>query len=100
MSDQVEFNREEAIEAVLALEPQAEHEERTLEMVVRALTEEKHLLLAYTDAKGQTTMRVVDPRAVKRSKAGDLLMVVYDLSKNDWRSFRSDRIHAMRTVAP
>lgn len=68
------------------------HEETTIKAFAKAIASATRLLIHYEDVNGNGTVREVRPEKLKRSKAGDLLISAWDINKEAYRSFRSDRI--------
>jgi predicted DNA-binding transcriptional regulator YafY len=48
--------------------------------------------ITYTDAKGDETIRTIEPYAIDVSAAGDLVVIAMDRGKQAKRNFRLDRI--------
>ncbi|MCV7532697.1 WYL domain-containing protein [Micrococcus luteus] len=73
----------------------------TLGMIADTIAVGQHLGFAYTDQHGHASNRIVQPyRQVLRH--GIWYLVAYDTQREDWRLFRSDRVHEPepRTPAP
>ena len=66
-----------------------------LTTAAQACRDSSRLELAYTPAQGDPSVRTVEPhRLVTLGRRWYL--VAYDLSRGDWRSFRVDRVRALR----
>src|SRR5215207_805469 len=69
-----------------------------LTMVAQACRDEERLRFAYTARGGDETARHVEPhRLVALGRRWYL--VAFDLTRNDWHSFRLDRVEHVRTTA-
>ncbi|BCK73982.1 hypothetical protein Srufu_079350 (plasmid) [Streptomyces libani subsp. rufus] len=62
------------------------------------LTTTRRVQIAYRKENGETSVRVIEPETVKRSKAGDLYVRAHDLLRDASRTFRLDRITALETA--
>lgn len=56
------------------------------------LTTATRLHITYRKDTGEVSTRVIEPREVRRSKAGDWYVRAYDQLRDATRSFRLDRI--------
>lgn len=64
---------------------------KQLVTVARACRDDRRITFDYTAANGNRTSRLVEPRQMV--SLGHLwYLVAYDLGRNDWRSFRLDRM--------
>jgi hypothetical protein len=54
--------------------------------------------LDYIDEKGNRDQRMIEPYSLRRSANGDISLVAYNVVKNDWRSYRLDRIQGAQVA--
>ncbi|MFG2532806.1 WYL domain-containing protein [Streptomyces sp. NPDC048516] len=62
------------------------------------LTTTHRVQIAYRKENGETSVRIVEPDKVWRSKAGDWCLRAHDLLRDASRTFRLDRITALETA--
>lgn len=48
--------------------------------------------LDYVDEKGNRSRRIIEPYSLRRTSSGDIVLGAYNIARNDWRSYRLDRI--------
>ena len=68
-----------------------------LTIVAQACSDEERLRFGYTAQNTERSMRHVEPHRLV-SLGRRWYLVAYDLSRNDWRSFRVDRVDNLRTT--
>ena len=68
-----------------------------LTSVARACRDEERLRFTYTAQSGETTSRHVEPHQLV-SLGRRWYLAAYDLRREDWRTFRLDRVVAVRTT--
>ncbi|MCP2339184.1 WYL domain-containing protein [Actinomadura rupiterrae] len=61
-------------------------------LMIRAAEFERPVLIAYSDAEGVSTLRIIEPYAVETTRAGHLLVRAMDRLSEEPRTFRLDRI--------
>lgn len=64
----------------------------TLALLRYRLTAAQQITINYTKEDGETSTRVIHPREVRRSKAGDWYVKAHDQLRDASRSFRLDRL--------
>lgn len=52
----------------------------------------------YRDAKGQRSVRTIEPYSLRRTQNNDIILHTHDLGPNDHRGFRIDRIEGARVT--
>lgn len=62
------------------------------------LTTSHRAQIAYRKENGETSIRIIEPQEVRRSKAGDLYVRAHDLLRDATRTFRLDRITNLETA--
>jgi predicted DNA-binding transcriptional regulator YafY len=70
---------------------------RLLTVVGQACSDEERLRFSYTAQSGEQTARHVEPHRLV-SLGRRWYLVAYDLTRQDWRSFRLDRLDAPRST--
>jgi predicted DNA-binding transcriptional regulator YafY len=68
-----------------------------LTTVAQACRDEERLRFAYTAQNGERSTRHVEPHRLV-ALGHRWYLVAYDLARNDWRSFRVDRLDSLRTT--
>jgi predicted DNA-binding transcriptional regulator YafY len=68
-----------------------------LTTVAQACRDEERLRFAYTAQTAERSMRHVEPHRLV-SLGQRWYLVAFDLGRNDWRSFRLDRLDGLRTT--
>lgn len=63
------------------------------------LTIGRRVQITYRKENGETSVRIIDPVDVRRSKAGDWYVRAHDHLRDDKRSFRLDRISTYTQAA-
>ena len=91
----VEAVRSATVPAVWASGPTVDGQ--VLTAVAHACRDEERLRFGYTAADGETTSRHVEPHRLV-SLGRRWYLVAYDLRRQDWRTFRLDRIEAVRAT--
>lgn len=66
--------------------------------LVRAVTDERPVEIAYIAADGEWTMRVIEPYEIADTRAGHEIVRAMDRRSGEPRSFRLDRILALTVV--
>lgn len=66
--------------------------------VSEACRRRHQLRIAYTDARGRQSIREIEPLAAVRA-AGRWYLAAFDPGRDDWRTFRIDRIDRVRPLA-
>jgi len=69
----------------------------TLALIAQACRDEERLRFVYAAPDGQTTPRHVEPHRLV-SLGRRWYLVAYDLRRDDWRTFRVDRIQSVRST--
>lgn len=60
----------------------------------RAVRKQFPVTVSYVTAEGEETVRTIEPRSLKTTKAGDIIVKALDRKSGEHRSFRLDRITA------
>jgi predicted DNA-binding transcriptional regulator YafY len=68
-----------------------------LTTVAQACRDEERLRFAYTSQNGERSTRHIEPHRLV-ALGHRWYLVAYDLARNDWRSFRVDRLDSLRTT--
>lgn len=64
-----------------------------IEEIKKAINLSKKLEIEYVDSKGNETKRVIKPEKMKNGK-----IIAYCYLRNDWRSFKIDRIKRIEII--
>lgn len=67
-------------------------EQATLTAMYRALDRQHPVTITYTKADGTVTLRTIEIREVKTTKAGAVILRAADRQSGELRTFRADRI--------
>lgn len=67
-----------------------------LDIIANAASHLHTVSLTYTDAKGQTSMREVEPYSLRPGKEGSTRFFGFDVTKQAIRGFRMDRINGVQ----
>lgn len=70
---------------------------RTLTDLYRALDRQHPVTITYTKADGTITLRTIEIREIKTTKAGAVILRAADRQTGELRTFRADRIQAYTT---
>lgn len=62
----------------------------------QAISAEQPVIITYVDADGEWTTRTIEPYELFRTRHGDLIVRAMDRLRGEPRSFRLDRIEALR----
>ncbi|MDX3110150.1 WYL domain-containing protein [Nonomuraea angiospora] len=62
----------------------------------QAIAAEQPVIITYVDADGEWTTRTIEPYELFRTRYGDLIVRAMDRLRGEPRSFRLDRIEALR----
>jgi predicted DNA-binding transcriptional regulator YafY len=69
-------------------------EQATLTAMYRALDRQHPVTITYTKADGTITLRTIEIREIKTTKAGAVILRAADRQSGELRTFRLDRIEA------
>ncbi len=64
-----------------------------LEKIKKAIESSKKLEIEYVDSKGKETRRVIKPEKIENGK-----IIAYCYLRNEWRSFKIDRIKKIEMI--
>lgn len=67
---------------------------RTLTDLYKVLEKRRALTVTYTDDKGETTIRTVEPYSIRTTANGSIIIRAMDRRSGEARSFRVSRIEA------
>lgn len=70
---------------------------RTLADMYRAMDRQHPVTVTYIKADGGVTLRTIEIREVRTTKAGDVILRAADRQSGELRTFRADRIEAYTT---
>lgn len=71
--------------------------EKTLADMYRALDRQHPVTITYVKADGTETIRTIEIREVRTTKAGDIILRAADRQSGELRTFRADRIVSYTT---
>jgi len=68
------------------------------EKIILAILTRRIIQFNYKKENGEMGARTGEPYEIRKTKAGKEILIVWDLSRNSWRSFRMETIRGVKIL--